>query len=205
MASSGPSPMTTVPSIAMTSNAARIASTAAVSADTSSPRPMCRAEASAAASVTRTRSIARFRSICEPSDAEQTLHQRVCLWDEDTLLAGVALVVAPLHRTVVLLVAGHVQRERLGVGRAGPLPAGRRMMRQHHHPPLAPARPEPLEQRAEHFLVEALDGLDLPLRVARATVVGRRDVQEEEVALVQDLERAVDLRAQIGVRLALAR
>src|SRR6516164_9145370 len=142
MASSGPSPMTTVPSIAIASKAARIASTAAVSADTSSPRPMCRAEASAAASVTRTRSIARFRSIGNPSDAEQALHQRVCLRDEDTLLACVALVVAALHRTIPLLVAGHVNRKRLGVGRAGPLPAGRRMVRQHHHPPLASARPE---------------------------------------------------------------
>src|SRR5262245_12729326 len=131
MASSGPSPMTTVPSIGLASTAARIASTAAVSADTSSPRPMYRAEASAAASVTRTRSIARFRSIVKPSGAEQALHQRVCLRDEDTLLARVTLVVAALHSTILLLVAGHVHRERLGIGRAGPLPAGRRMVRQH--------------------------------------------------------------------------
>src|SRR2546430_1563534 len=50
MASSAPSPITTVPSIAIASKALRMASIAATSAPISSPRPMSRAEASAAAS-----------------------------------------------------------------------------------------------------------------------------------------------------------
>ena len=63
MASSAPSPITTVPSIAIASKALRMASIAATSAPISSPRPMSRAEASAAASVTRTSSMARLRSM----------------------------------------------------------------------------------------------------------------------------------------------
>src|SRR6266404_4058763 len=62
MASSAPSPITTVPSIAIASKALRMASIAATSVAISSPRPMSRAEASAAASVTRTSSMARLRS-----------------------------------------------------------------------------------------------------------------------------------------------
>src|SRR5262249_61533322 len=86
----------------------------------------------------------------EPSGAEQALHQRVCLRDEDTLLARVTLVVAALHRTILLLVAGHVHRERLGIRRAGPLPPGPPMVRPHHHPPLAPTRPPSLHPPAPH-------------------------------------------------------
>src|SRR5689334_13893457 len=55
--------MTTVPSMARELSARRIASTAAWSAAFSSPRPMRREAASAAASVTRTTSSARLRSI----------------------------------------------------------------------------------------------------------------------------------------------
>src|SRR5215813_6669919 len=123
MASSGPSPITTVPSIAIPSNAWRMASTAAVSAATSSPRPMWRAEASAAASVTRTRSIARFRSIVSPSDAQQALQQRMRLGHEDALLARVTLVVAALLRGL-LLVPGDVDGKRHGIGRVGAPGAG---------------------------------------------------------------------------------
>src|SRR2546423_6476981 len=57
-----PSPITTRPSIETVSSIVRIASTAAWSALSFSPRPIQRAAPSAAASVTRTSSRARFRS-----------------------------------------------------------------------------------------------------------------------------------------------
>ena len=57
-----PSPMTTIPSIATEPSTGRIASTAAWSTRSLSPRPMNRPAAIAAASVTRTSSSARLRS-----------------------------------------------------------------------------------------------------------------------------------------------
>src|SRR5688572_20665721 len=57
-----PSPMTTSPSIGTLSSTTRMASTAAPSAPFLSPRPIQRLAASAAASVVRTSSSARFRS-----------------------------------------------------------------------------------------------------------------------------------------------
>src|SRR5215210_6560409 len=63
-----PSPITTVPSMRTVSRSRRMASTAAWSAASLSPRPIQRAEASAAASVTRTSSSARLRSGA-PSDS----------------------------------------------------------------------------------------------------------------------------------------
>src|SRR5688572_22496116 len=57
-----PSPMTTMPSIGTVSRTTRMASTAAPSAPSLSPRPIHRDAASAAASVTRTISMARLRS-----------------------------------------------------------------------------------------------------------------------------------------------
>src|SRR6185369_17263672 len=117
IASSAPSPMTTVPSMAITPNAFFMASIAAMSAAVSSPRPMKRAEASAAASVTRTSSIARLRSIADsPGSApEETVEQRVRLGNEDALLARVALVVAARETTRLLLVARHVHDEGNGI------------------------------------------------------------------------------------------
>src|SRR6188508_3401342 len=61
-----PSPMTTTPFIVTVSSIARIASTAAWSAASLSPRPTQRAQLSAADSVTRTSSSARFRSGATP-------------------------------------------------------------------------------------------------------------------------------------------
>src|SRR3954463_13983824 len=57
-----PSPITTTPSICTVSSISRIASAAAASAFSFSPRPTQRAAASAPYSVTRTSSIARLRS-----------------------------------------------------------------------------------------------------------------------------------------------
>src|SRR5215472_18793270 len=65
--SRSPSPMTTVPAIDKLFNASLIASTAAWSAAFSSPRPIQREAERAAASVTRTASNARLRSIFEVS------------------------------------------------------------------------------------------------------------------------------------------
>src|SRR4029453_7587126 len=141
-----------------------MASTAAVSAETSSPRPMWRAEASAAASVTRTRSIARLRSMVCLSDAQEALEQRVGLGNEDTLLARFALVVGALLRR-------HVDGERRGVGRMRPAPAGRRVVRHHHHAPFTAAGTQAVEQRTEHVLVDPLDGGDFLLRVAQGTAL----------------------------------
>src|ERR1043165_3486812 len=61
--SRSPSPITTVPSTLSASKARRIASTAAWSASFFWPRPIIRAAAIAAISVTRTTSIARLRSM----------------------------------------------------------------------------------------------------------------------------------------------
>ena len=61
-----PSPMTTTPFMATVSSIARMASTAAWSAASLSPRPTQRAQLSAADSVTRTSSSARFRSGATP-------------------------------------------------------------------------------------------------------------------------------------------
>src|SRR5438477_9833206 len=60
-----PSPMTTTPAMVTVSIIRRMASTAAWSAPILSPRPIHRAAPSAAASVTRTSSRARFRSGAE--------------------------------------------------------------------------------------------------------------------------------------------
>ena len=57
-----PSPMTTIPSIGTEDSTIRMASTAAPSAPSLSPRPIQRLAAMAAASVVRTRSMARLRS-----------------------------------------------------------------------------------------------------------------------------------------------
>ena len=57
-----PSPMTTTPSMEMLDRTIRMALTAAPSAPSLSPRPIHRDAASAAASVTRTSSMARLRS-----------------------------------------------------------------------------------------------------------------------------------------------
>src|SRR5262249_30976599 len=67
-------PMTTMPSIETVSSISRIASTAAWSALSLSPRPIQRAAPIAAASVTRTSSSARFRSGGWPTIAAGTLH-----------------------------------------------------------------------------------------------------------------------------------
>src|SRR5436305_3293154 len=77
--------MTTTPRIATLSRTYRIASTAALSADSFSPRPIHRAAAIAPASVTRTSSIAMFRSgACLALTA---LHPVRCL-DSDELQAA---------------------------------------------------------------------------------------------------------------------
>src|SRR5437588_12278895 len=79
--------MTTTPRIATLSRTYRIASTAALSADSFSPRPIQRAAAIAPASVTRTSSIAMFRSgACLALTA---LHPVRCL-DSDELQAACA-------------------------------------------------------------------------------------------------------------------
>src|ERR1700736_1348325 len=75
--SRSPSPMTTVPAIDRLFSASRIASTAAWSAAFSSPRPIHREAESAAASVTRTASSARLRSIFEVSGTAFLLS---CRW-----------------------------------------------------------------------------------------------------------------------------
>ena len=67
-----PSPITTTPSMWTLSSMCRIASTAAASAASLSPRPIIRAAPSAAASVTRTSSSARLRSGLGSADAALT-------------------------------------------------------------------------------------------------------------------------------------
>src|SRR5262245_41836448 len=194
MASSGPSPMITVPSIAIASNAFRIASIAATSAAVSLPRPMKRADASAAASVTRTSSMARFRSMGRGSAAQQPLEQRVRLLDEDALLAGVALVVAATERARLLLVACDVDDEGDRVVGVRLDRAGRRVVGHDEDAPVPARLPETLEHRADDLLVEVLDRLDLLLRVAEvAALVRRLDVEHQELALLERPEAVLGL------------
>src|SRR6266581_4870884 len=205
MASCGPSPITTVPSIAIASNARRIASIAAMSAAVSSPRPMKRAEASAAASVTRTTSRARFRSIgartprvC--SAAEQPVHDGVGLRNEDPLLARVFLVVPARHPARLLLVAGDVDDEGHRIARMRLERAGCRVIGHDEDTPLAAHRAQPLEHGAHDLLVEVLDRLDLLPRIAHVTAfVGRLHVQEEEVARLEGTEAVLRLAAEVRV------
>src|ERR1035441_9177013 len=69
-----PSPITTTPSIAMEESTMRMAFTAAPSAPSLSPRPIHREAARAAASVTRTSSMAKLRSgACEETVTMTTL------------------------------------------------------------------------------------------------------------------------------------
>src|SRR6266850_1416167 len=117
--SRSPSPMTTVPAIDRLLSASLIASTAAWSAAFSSPRPIQRDAESAAASVTRTASSARLRSIFEVSGTAFLLFGRERLFSET-------------------LDADHVRRLEHGFERLDLLegPAHRRldrdMSRQHH-------------------------------------------------------------------------
>src|SRR5438552_3454059 len=153
--------MMTDPSIAIASKAFRIASIAAMSAAASSPRPMKRADASAAASVTRTTSMARLRSIGRPSVAQQPLEEQVPLGDEDAVLARVALAEAAARGLRLALVARDRDHERdrlRGVGARG---TRRRMVRNDEHPPLVPALPQALDDRPDQVGVEALDRLHL--------------------------------------------
>src|SRR5512138_2780221 len=124
---------------------------------------MSRAEASAAASVTRTSSIARLRSMerTESSAAEEPLEQRVRLGDEDALLARVALVVAAREPARLLLVARDVDDERHRIVGVGLQRARGWMVGKDHHAPLPARLPEPLEDRADDLLLEVLDRLDL--------------------------------------------
>src|SRR2546425_8519301 len=148
MASSAPSPITTVPSIAIASKALRMASIAATSVAVSSPRPMSRAEASAAASVTRTSSMARLRSMpgtLGASAAQQPLEQRVRLRDEDAQLARVALVVAAREAARLLLVARDVDDERHRVVGVRLQRARRRVVGHDQQAPLAARGAQPLE------------------------------------------------------------
>src|SRR5262245_35690453 len=198
MASSAPSPMTTVPSMAMTPNAFFIASIAARSAAASSPRPMKRPEASAAASVTRTTSIARLRSmpLLLPADA---LEDPVRLGDEDALIARVALAEAALDPARLLLVVGDIDRERDRLGARGAGGARRRVVGGDKEAPGAAALAEPLEQRVDHLLVEALDGRDLPVRVAeqRGGVRGLH-MDDHEVVALERAQALLDLAPARG-------
>src|SRR5581483_5108141 len=84
-----PSPITTTPFIATVSSISRIASTAAWSAASLSPRPTQRAAAIAAASVTRTSSSARFRSGgCPLTRASYELHPLRRLHRDEVEAAG---------------------------------------------------------------------------------------------------------------------
>src|SRR5260370_3765998 len=73
--SRSPSPMTMVPRMCSSLNAFRIASTAAWSAAFSSPRPIRRAEAMAAASVSRTASSPMFLSMSRLQSLQQPVRR----------------------------------------------------------------------------------------------------------------------------------
>src|SRR5918994_4325328 len=93
-----PSPITTTPSIATVSASIRRAPTAAPSAPSLSPRPIQRAQASAAYSVVRTSSMARLRSGFGAASMRRTLYD--ARWLASGLVNGLAQV------------AGHQQPER---------------------------------------------------------------------------------------------
>src|SRR5450631_2393667 len=86
-----PSPITTTPSMAMLESTIRMALTAAPSAPSLSPRPIHRDAASAAASVTRTSSMARLRSgawgaeVTEHDDSGCATGHHEWRWSEPTI------------------------------------------------------------------------------------------------------------------------
>src|SRR5438128_1425839 len=127
--------MMIVPSIATVSNVCRIASIAALSTATSSPRPIRRDDPSAAASVTRTRSMPRLRSI-GGSVAGDALEQRVGLGDEDALLPGVALREAALQTARLARIALGADAERHRLGAVEPRLARRAVIRRHQDAPV---------------------------------------------------------------------
>src|SRR5258708_1686447 len=145
--SRSPSPMTTVPAIDRLLSASRIASTAAWSAAFSSPRPIQRDAESAAASVTRTASSARLRSIFEVSGTAFLLSCRRRLFSE-------------------ILDADHVRRLEHGIERLDLLyrPAHRRLDRnvgrQHHRHGL-PRGAAALNHRFHRYLLVAQRGGDI--------------------------------------------
>src|SRR6266478_889896 len=145
--SRSPSPMTTVPAIDRLLSASLIASTAAWSAAFSSPRPIQRDAESAAASVTRTASSARLRSIFEVSGTAFLLS---CRW---RLLSEI-------------LDADHVRRLEHGFERLdlleGPTHCclDRDVGRQHHRHGL-PRGAAALDHRFHRYLLVAQRGGDI--------------------------------------------
>src|SRR5260370_4607116 len=102
--SRSPSPITTVPRMFSWLNAFRIASTAAWSAAFSSPRPIRRAEAIAAASVSRTASSPMFLSI----SPLQSLQQPVRRAGRPAVLAHADMHGMPQHEHAVISGAVHL-------------------------------------------------------------------------------------------------
>src|SRR5271169_7047840 len=134
--------MTTVPSIARLFSASRIASTAAWSAAFSSPRSIRREAESAAASVTRTASKARLRSILEVS--------------------GMAFLLVFVERLLFseILDPDHAGRIEHRVERFNPLqrPAHRRLdseVGRHHHRHRLTRRTAALDHRFHRYLLVA--------------------------------------------------
>src|SRR5205809_7144514 len=140
------------------------------------------------------------RLLSRGSAAQQPLEQRVRLGDEDAQLARVALVVAARQAARLLLVPRDVDDERHRLGSVRLERARGRVIGHDQQAPLAARGPQPLEQRADHLLVHVLDRLDLLLRVAHvAALVGRLDVQEEELALLEGAQPVLGLAAEVRV------
>src|SRR5215472_7837953 len=160
--------MTILPSIAIELRVLRIASQAARSAICSSPLPMNRAAASAAASVARTTSSARFRSIpCsvsisrgQPIAPEQRGDQRVPIIDSEPGHCTFSFSITTRRSIRTRKIRGGHQRKWYRLGRMG-LELRRGGVVGHEKNRKVTEAGEPLNHRPDYQLVDSFDRLGL--------------------------------------------
>src|SRR5262245_27168401 len=140
-----------VPSMAIVSNVCRMASIAALSTATSSPRPMSRDDSSAAASVTRTRSMPRLRSIAGSVSGE-TIEQRGGLGDGVPQLARGALGDPALDAPRLRAVARGADAEWDWIAAVEARRTRGRVIGRHEHPPVHVEPAQALQQRPKELL-----------------------------------------------------
>src|SRR5580692_1051062 len=202
-----PSPITILPSIATELSVLRIASHAARSAIRSSPLPMKRAAASAAASVARTTSRARFRSIqrasgsvrCLQGTAEQRFYQVIAVADEYAGGSAVVFGVATRRAAAGFELRRRHQREWHRFRRMS-LELARCRMIGHQQDREIAQRAKPREHRPDDQLVDTLDRFLLQIGAAHVTgFVGRLDMQQQEVARLQRFEAVTPLCSVVSI------
>src|SRR3989337_989938 len=221
--SRSPSPITTRPLNCTALKALRIAWTAAWSAATLSPRPISLAAASAAASVTRTTSSARFRSTAPPFHGKwlpQSRFREKRIGDTDDLPVAVRECVdggpvgqkrpvlpfdpvsesdARASKTAHFRAGGGVKGERHRLLGVGPDGHRGRMVGEQQNGQISPVS-GPVEDRRHHLLVDPLDGPDF-VRGASVVprLVGRLHMDQDEILAFQLPEGVLRLPAEVTI------